>query len=174
MNLDLYIPNIYCKSIYTINYKKLKKNGIKCLLFDLENTIVPYKAIEPDVRIKELFSVLEHDFKIIIISNASKNKVRPFKEILNVDAAYRSWKPYKNKYKQILTRYKYQENEVACIGDQILTDVLGANKMGLTSILVNKMSRYETLPTRINRALETIILKRLAKNKILVKGEYYD
>ena len=54
--LDLFIPDVYQQSIYTINYKKLKKNGIKCLLFDLDNTIAPYKINEPDQNVKELFN----------------------------------------------------------------------------------------------------------------------
>ena len=71
--MDIFIPDVYQKSIYTINYKKLKKNGIKCLLFDLDNTIAPYKVNEPDVKVKELFARLEEDFKVIIVSNSPKN-----------------------------------------------------------------------------------------------------
>ena len=58
---DLLIPDIYDQSIYTINYKKLKKNGIKCLLFDLDNTIAPYKVNVPDQKVKELFARLEEE-----------------------------------------------------------------------------------------------------------------
>ena len=72
--LDLFIPDVYAQSIYTINYKKLKKNGIKCLLFDLDNTIASYKTKEPDQKVKELIARLEEDFKVIIISNSNKNR----------------------------------------------------------------------------------------------------
>ena len=172
--MDKFIPDVYQKSVYTINYKKLKKNGIKCLLFDLDNTIVPYKVGEPDTKIRELFAVLEKDFKVIIVSNSNKNRLRPFKEKLNVDVAFSSRKPLKTKYKKILDLYHFEINEVACIGDQLLTDILGANRMEFTSILVNKIAPYETVPTKINRFFERIILKRLEKKHILVKGEYYD
>lgn len=172
--MDIFIPDVYQKSIYTINYKKLKKNGIKCLLFDLDNTIAPYKVNEPDVKVKELFARLEEDFKVIIISNSPKNRIRPFKEKLNVDCAYSSRKPFKTKYKKILEIYNFEIDEVACIGDQILTDILGANRMGFTSILVNRVAKYETIFTRFNRFFEGFILKNLAKKNILVSGEYYD
>lgn len=172
--MDIFIPDVYQKSIYTINYKKLKKNGIKCLLFDLDNTIAPYKVNEPDVKVKELFARLEEDFKVIIISNSPKNRIRPFKEKLNVDCAYSSRKPFKTKYKKILEIYNFKIDEVACIGDQILTDILGANRMGFTSILVNRVAKYETIFTRFNRFFEGFILKNLAKKNILVSGEYYD
>lgn len=172
--LDLFIPDVYQQSIYTINYKKLKKNGIKCLLFDLDNTIASYKINEPDQNVKELFNRLEQDFKVIIISNSGKNRLRPFKEILNVDVAFSSKKPLKGKYKKILELYHFKIDEVACIGDQLLTDILGANRMGLTSILVNRVAKYEMFPTRINRFMEKFILKKLAKQNILVSGVYYD
>jgi len=172
--MDMFIPDIYAQSIYTINYKKLKKNGIKCLLIDLDNTIAPYKIDEPDIKVKELFARLESDFKIIIMSNSGKKRLRPFKEKLNVDVAFSSKKPLKGKYKKILELYRFKTPEVACIGDQILTDVLGANRMGFTSILINKMAKYETFNTRINRFFEGFILRSLSKKGILVSGEYYD
>lgn len=172
--MDKFIPDIYQKSIYTIDYKKLKKNGIKCLLFDLDNTIAPYKTLEPDTKVKELFANLSNDFKIIIISNSNKNRLRPFKEKLNVDTAYSSKKPFKFKYKKILEIYKFKIDEIACIGDQLLTDILGANRMGFTSILVNRVAKYETIFTRFNRFFEKFILKKLAKKNLLVMGEYYD
>ncbi len=172
--MDKFIPDVYQKSIYTINYQKLKKNGIKCLLFDLDNTCVSYKTLEPDLKLKELFSVLENDFKVIIISNSNKKRLRPFKEKLNVDVAFSSHKPLKKKYKKILQLYKYKVSEVACIGDQLLTDIYGANRMELTSILVNPIARCEILPTKINRFFERFILKKLAKKDILIMGEYYD
>ena len=172
--MDKFIPDIYNQSIYTINYAKLKKNGIKCILLDLDNTIAPYKTKEPDQKLKELVASLERDFKIIILSNGRKNRVRPFKEKLNVDSAYSSCKPFKRKYKKIKELYKLEENEIACIGDQLITDIYGANNMGFTSILVNRISSYEPFGTRINRFFERFILRRLARKKILVKGEYYD
>lgn len=172
--MDKFIPDVYQKSVYTINYKKLKKNGIKCLLFDLDNTIVPYSVNEPDSKIKELFAVLEMDFKVIIISNSNKNRLRPFKEKLNVDVAYSSRKPLKKKYKKILELYHFKESEIACVGDQLLTDIFGANRMGFTSILVNRIAKFENNFTKVNRFFEKFIMKKLAKKHILVQGEYYD
>lgn len=172
--MDNFIPDIYSQSIFTIDYKKLKKNGIKCLLFDLDNTIVPYTVSDVPQKIKDLFAILSNDFKLIIISNSSKNRLRPFKEKLNVDCSFSSRKPFKKKYKKILDLYHFTEDEIAAIGDQLLTDILGANRMGFTSVLVNSLAPFEPLPTRINRFFEKKILKRLKKKKLLVKGEYYD
>ena len=133
-----------------------------------------YKVTEPDQKVKELIARLEADFKVIIVSNSGKNRLRPFKEKLNVDVAFSSKKPLKTKYKKILSLYKFKIDEVACIGDQLLTDILGANRMGFTSILVNRVAKYEMFPTRVNRFIEKRILNKLAKKNILVSGVYYD
>lgn len=172
--MNLYVPDVYQKSIYTINYNKLKTQGIKCLVFDLDNTIEPYKELEPSKKLTELMTFLKDDFKIVIMSNNNKERVRPFKENLNVDAAHSSKKPLKNKYKKILSMYNFEPNEVACIGDQIMTDVFGANRMGMISILVHQISPIEPLGTKFNRFFERIIVKRLNKKGCLIKGEFYE
>ena len=169
--MDKFVPDLFYKNIYLINYQKLKKMGIKCLIFDLDNTISSYETNEPDKKLKELFYKLTKDFKIILLSNNTKNRVRPFKEKLNVDSSYKSGKPFKKKYQKILELYNYQDTEIACIGDQLLTDILGANKMGFTSILVNPISPNEPFRTRINRFFERKIIKKLKINGILVIGE---
>lgn len=172
--MDIFIPDIYQKSIYDINYKKLKKSGIKCILFDLDNTLVPYTTKEPSKEVKDLFARLNSDFKLIILSNSGKNRLRPFKQILNVDVAYSSKKPLKGKYKKILEIYGYKKEEIAAIGDQLMTDVYGANRMGMTSIFVNRIGPVEPITTRFNRIWERKLIKRFNKKGVLIQGEYYD
>jgi len=172
---DKFVPDIYEKSIYTIDYKKLKKRGIKCLVFDLDNTIAPYTLKKPNKKLKDLFEELKDmKFKLIIISNEIKKRVEPFKDNLGIDSAYLSMKPFKKKYKKIQKLYNYKDTEIACIGDQLVTDILGANRMGFTSILVNPISTNEFVTTRISRFFENIIIKYLTKGKLLKRGKYYD
>lgn len=173
--MDQFRPDIYQKSIYDINYQKLKNNGIRCLIFDLDNTIAPIDIEVPDKRLLEFFLYLEDlGFKTIILSNASKKRVTPFKEKCNIDSAFKSKKPWKGKYLKILNMYPYKDIEIACIGDQLLTDIYGANRMGFTSILVNPISKKEYLVTKINRRIEKIILKNFQKRGIFLKGQYYE
>jgi len=172
---DKFVPDIYEKSIYTIDYGKLKKRGIKCLIFDLDNTIAPTNIKKPNKKIKDLFEELKDmKFKIIIMSNEIKSRVEPFKDNLGIDSAYFSLKPLKRKYKKILKLYNYKDTEIACIGDQLGTDILGANRMGFTSILVNPISTNEFVTKRISRFFENIIIKYLTKGKLLKRGKYYD
>ena len=172
--MDVFIPDVYQKSIYDINYKKLKKAGIKCLLFDLDNTLVPYTTKEPNKQIKDLFAELSNSFKVIIMSNSGKNRLRTFKEKLNVDVAYSSHKPLKKKYKKIMEIYNFKPEEIAAIGDQLMTDIFGANRLGIMTVLVNRIGPVEPITTRFNRIWERKLIKKFNKKGVLIHGEYYD
>jgi len=173
--VNIFLPDIYQKSIYAINYENLKNAGIKIVLFDLDNTISPVGAHEPSKKAMDLFDdIKKMGLKPVIMSNSGKKRVAPFKEGLFVDAAYTSCKPLKRKYKKILNTYDVKPTEVAAVGDQILTDILGANKMGITSILVNQISTTDFKGTKINRFFENIILNFYTKKGVFKKGEYYE
>ena len=173
--LTKFVPDKYQKSIYTINYKKLKREGIKCILFDLDNTLVPTSVDTPDKKlINQINDIKALGFKIIIMSNSPKSRVAPFQKGLLVDAAAFALKPKKDKYEKILKTYKYKEKEVCSIGDQIVTDIFGSNRMGITSIYVNPMGTKDFFATVFNRFLEKKILKRLAKKDLFLKERYYD
>lgn len=173
--MDIFIPDIYAQSIFTIDYDKLKERNIKCILFDVDNTMVPLSVKEPDKKLKDLIARVEDKgFKVIILSNGSKGRVEPFKEGLNIDAAHSSMKPLKNKYKKIMKIYNFKDTEIAAVGDQLLTDIFGANRMGFTSILINPISNVDGVFTKINRAIENRIFKSLSKRGLFQKGEYHD
>lgn len=173
--IEKVIPDIYQKSIYYINYDKLYKKGIRCIIFDLDNTITPSHVKKPTKRLKRLFDELrDKGFKVIIMSNAPKYRIEPFKTYLNVDACAFSLKPRKNKYERIMEKFKYKHTEVAAVGDQLLTDIYGANKLDLTSILVNPLTDHDFTITFINRIIEKFIYDRLDKKELFMKGQYYE
>ena len=80
----------------------------------------------------------------------------------------------KKKYLKIMDIYKFKYHEIAAIGDQLLTDIYGANRIGITSILINPMGEQEKFCTKINRFFESFLYRKLRKKGILRKGEYYD
>jgi len=173
--LSILVPDIYQKSIYDIDYAKLKRNGIKCLIFDLDNTLAAINIKSPNKKLKDLIEDLKAmDFKILIVSNAPKKRVEPFKEILCLDSSYLSMKPMKRKFQKVIKTYKFKPSQIVVIGDQLLTDVWGANRMGFTSILVNPIGTLDFAATKLNRFLEGIIYRRLEKNDLLKKGHYYE
>lgn len=173
--MELYIPDIYQKSVYAIDYQKLINRGIKCLLFDLDNTLVPISDKKPNEKVKEFISKLKGlGFKVIIFSNSNKRRLLPFKNELEVDCSASSGKPRPNKFLQVLRIYGYSISEVAIIGDQLLTDVIGGNRIGITTILVNPISTKDFFWTRFSRRKEAKIMQKLRDNDLFVKGRYYE
>ena len=154
---------IYKKNIYEINYNKLKEKNIKCLLFDLDNTCATIEEKEPSKELIKLFTKLKKmNFDIYIFSNALAKRVEKIKKKLNVNSIPFALKPFKRNYKKIVDIYK--KEEIVMIGDQIFTDVLGANRLGITTILVEPINNKDLFLTKINRLLE----------KLVRKGDYYE
>lgn len=173
--MDIFVPDMYQKSIYSINYEKLLDSGIKCLLFDLDNTCVPYVEKVPSKKLISLFdSLKDMGFKVIIFSNASKKRLEPFKNELLVDCSYSSKKPSKRKFLKVLKMFNFDLSEVAIIGDQLFTDIFGGNRIGIKTILVNPMSDKDMPVTKIFRFLEKIQYRKMSKRGILILGKYYE
>ena len=173
--MDILIPDMYQKSIYSIDYEKLYDYGIRCLLFDLDNTCVPYVEKVPSKKLIDLFDYLKDmGFKVILFSNATKKRLEVFKNTLVVDCSYSSRKPSKRKFLKVLKMYNFDLSEVAIIGDQLFTDILGGNRVGIKTILVNPMSKKDMPLTFIFRILERGQFKKFRKRGILKLGEYYE
>lgn len=165
-------PNIYQKDVFKINYDKLLKRNIKNLLFDIDNTIASGKDKLPSKEIFELFKNLKKQgFNVFIITNALKRRALRFAKSLDTKTYYFSMKPSPRNYKKIIKEHNLDINTIAAIGDQIYTDILGANKLGITSILADPISKHEFITTKINRLKEN---KLINKTKIIKKGEYYE
>lgn len=173
--MEQYIPDVYQKSIYTIDYQKLKSNGIRCLLFDLDNTLVPASVKVPNKKIQDLFTELkEQSFELILYSNSGKKRVRAFAERLEISYVSSACKPFPKNYLKVMKDYHYEESQVAMIGDQMLTDILGGNRVGITTVLVNPVSKHDMVFTKVNRFLEDRIIRKLRENDLFMKGKYYD
>ena len=135
--MENFVPDIYKESIYTIDYKKLKQSGIKCLLFDLDNTLVSYRDKLPTKKVKDLFTKLKKmGFKVIIFSNSGSKRLKPFKEQLDVDVCSRCFKPSPNKFLYVINEYKLEVSQIAIIGDQFYTDIIGGNRVGIVGSAV--------------------------------------
>ena len=167
--MNKFFPNMYAKDIYNIDYKKLRSNGIKVLLFDFDNTLIEkgnYKINKEAVR---LIKALKKDFLIYIVTNSIHiRKLKKVCEELDVIYISGSRKPFKSGFKRMALTNK--SSEIAMIGDQLITDVLGGNRMGYYTILIDPINNNELLSTRINRVIEKFILKKIN----VKRGAYYD
>lgn len=168
-------PNLYYKDIFSINYSKLRSKGVRCLLFDLDNTIEPILIPYPDSEDVRLFSKLKiMGFKVIIMSNSKRSRVVKFAKKLGVDYNFLSAKPFIKVYLKLMYKYNFKPDEIACIGDQLLTDVYGANNAKMVSVLVDKISDVELKKTKINRFLENFIFAYFKGKDVFIKGRYYE
>lgn len=172
--MEMYVPDIYQKDIFSINYDKLKKDGIRLLLFDLDNTIAPFNKKEADISVKELFTELKSKgFIVSIFSNSPKLRCMRFAEDLEIEYVYGAMKPKPDKFLKTLKKYKVEVDEAAIIGDQLLTDIKGGNNVGIITIFLDPYSSYDPIWTRIARRKERRIKNRL-RELGLFKGRYYD
>ena len=172
--MEVYIPDIYQENIYKINYDSLILRGIKCIIFDLDNTLVTIKEKLPTNENIELFKDLKNKgFRLYLASNSIKRRVKPFKEELKVDYVYRAKKPDTEKLNELIIRSKFGIDEIALIGDSMVDDVVCGNTLGITTILVDQLGRREFPRAKFRRFKEKRIQKKLRDKDLFVKGRYY-
>lgn len=161
MNMKLFKPDAYFPTIHDINLLALYEQGIRLILTDLDNTLVKYNAPEPTEEIIAFKNEAEKlGMKVVVISNNKEKRVKPFADKLQVEYVSRAKKPFKASYKKFLNEYK--RHEIAIIGDQLMTDILGGNRMGFYTILVDVIDRQkEQFGTKINRLFERMIRRKL-------------
>ena len=170
-SIDLVTPKNYVKSIKDINYKKLLNKGYKNLIFDIDNTIMPVNDINVTKDLKDFFENLKKDFNICILSNNGEERVAPVKEALQVKGFANAKKPSKHAYDKALELLGSTSSNTVMIGDQMLSDIVFANRYNLYSILVEPYKNKYDIKTGTSRVLQNIIMKKI-KDKI-TRYNYY-
>lgn len=160
-----YVPLACYETVYDIDYQTLYQSGKRIILLDLDNTLLSYDKLHPNQSLHDLFDHLrEIQFFIIVISNNRKKRVALFADAIGCPFVASAKKPLSFGYRRALKRFKIDKDQVVCIGDQVLTDVLGAKRMGFDCILVHPLKRKsEKWFTKCNRRLEAFIKKRVLK-----------
>lgn len=152
------LPKMQVKSVFDLEYRFFKENNIKVIIFDIDNTLVPHgKPSTPEVK-RFIEGLLEKGLTVCLLSNNCKKRVEIFNHDLKLFAIYRGMKPLSKYFKIILRKYNAMPQETAIIGDQLLSDILGGNLMGMFTILVSPISSKESLIVKPKRWLEKIIL----------------
>ncbi len=163
--LKIFYPYGYVDSVFTIDYEKLYNLGYRGLIFDIDNTLV-HHGKDSTPQVDELFRYIQGmGFKTLLLSNNSEERILRFME--NIDSLYISIadKPNTAGYYKAVEMLDMKKEEVIVIGDQIFTDILGANRSGLDSILVKFIRGEGETNFGKRRAVENFILKFYSKNK---------
>ena len=171
--MGLFKPKIYQKNIFDINYKDLKEQGIKCLIYDLDNTLglISHKSCPEET--KQLINKLKKDFIVVISSNNTKKRLKPYLEELGIDGVAWSMKPSIRGLIRIKAKYKLKKKEMCIIGDQIVTDILAGNRYHIKTVLVDPLGEKDLKITGLNRKIETRIVKHYEKRGLFERGKYY-
>lgn len=159
-------PDLYFNSIVDISVDILKQNNIKGLILDVDNTLIDTaKNFVPGVDVWHE-NIRSAGIKTIIVSNTNKiEKLNKVSEKLNIEYISFAKKPLKGGFKEALKKLDLNPENVAAIGDQIFTDVMGANRCKIFSILVNPVNEEDIWITKWKRPIERKIVNKYLKTK---------
>ena len=151
-------PDKYLKSTYAIDFEQLYDQGFRGILFDIDNTLVPHGA-PADERAKELFRKLHAmGFNTCLRSNNKEPRVKSFCEKVNSPYIYKAGKPLPKGYLGGIRKMGTTKETTLFVGDQIFTDILGAKRAGLYTILVSPIHPKKEIQIVLKRYLEKIVL----------------
>ncbi len=157
---SIFQPNLYIEKLENLPKDELYAKGYRNILIDLDNTLAPHyeKDIDENSR-KILEDFIAAGFYVVIISNNHTGRVKRFLKGTDFHWIDTAMKPLKYGYKRLLKAHNLKVEETMTIGDQILTDVVGANRMGMYSILVHPLVDKDSFNTRINRIFERFLIR---------------
>lgn len=155
-------------SLLTINMEELKRREIKGIIIDLDNTIIPWDSSELP---SDIFDCLQHwldnGLKICLLSNNTRKRVEQIATTLKIPYVYRAFKPANSGFNKALSLLNLSSAEAAVIGDQLFTDILGGNRLGLFTIWVAPLANQEFIGTKVTRKIERFAVRILRKKGIL-------
>ncbi|WP_157801082.1 YqeG family HAD IIIA-type phosphatase [Bacillus solitudinis] len=162
------LPNEYVKSIYDIDFDNLKKNGIKAIITDLDNTLVEWDRPNSTPEVREWVKKVEElGMKVTIVSNNNEKRVKAFATPEKMVFIHSAKKPIGRSFRLACKNMGVIPSETVVIGDQIFTDVLGGNRAGIQTILVVPVASTDGIATKFNRRMERIILKWMRKKGLI-------
>lgn len=169
----LFIPDCYIRSYRELNIQRLCKLGIKLLVCDIDNTLVAHDVAVPDEDVKQFIKKgKDSGLQIVLVSNNVKERVETFAAELDVKTYPFAQKPLKKTYKKMMRDSGFAVHQIAVLGDQLLTDMLGANRLGFYTILTTPVAQKDLKCTKINRFFENMVFHVLALQGKLHRGEY--
>ncbi|MDN4525469.1 YqeG family HAD IIIA-type phosphatase [Fictibacillus fluitans] len=166
--LKNFLPDEHVQSIFDITPEMLLKRNVKGIITDLDNTLVEWDR--PDATpelIKWFSSFKEKGILITIVSNNTQQRVSSFSDPVQIPFIYSARKPMTRAFKRAIRDMNLKRDEIVVIGDQLLTDVLGGNRLKLHTIMVVPVASTDGLWTRVNRKIERMILSWMKRKGML-------
>jgi len=159
-------PKKYLKSVKDISIEILKENKIRGLVLDVDNTLIDFNRQMPEGIQEWIEKLKQEKIKFCILSNSNKeDKIKSVAKKIDVPYIFFAKKPFKSGFKKAKEILELEYENIAAVGDQIFTDILGANRCKIFSILVEPIEEKDYLLTRIKRPLEKLVIKKYLKKK---------
>ena len=153
-------PTEYCSSTYSIDFQSYYDKGYRGVIFDIDNTLVPHNAMNDERSLALLEELRRIGFSICFVSNNKEPRVKNFVDELHIDGlpdaqyVYKAGKPKKDGYLQGMRIMGTKRKTTLFVGDQLFTDIWGANNARLHSILVKQIDKHEEIQIILKRILE--------------------
>lgn len=161
-----FYPHKTAKNVFELDEKFYTDNGIKGVIFDIDNTLVTHDTVKPPEDILTYFEFLNKmGIKYSIVSNNYKERVDLFCEDLGVPYIARAWKPFKKHLKRICKIFELSPKEVCLVGDQIFTDIYGGKRMKFYTVLVTAVGENETKFVAFKRIFEKAVMNEYCKKQ---------
>lgn len=155
--LKCFYPDRVENSVFDIDFRKLYASGKRGVLFDIDNTLVEHGA-DSNKKVDAFFGGLHKmGFKTCLISNNDEERVTRFNKNINTEYIYKAGKPSGRGYLLAMQKMGVTKDETLFVGDQLFTDIYGANKAGLDNICVRPISPKEEIQIMLKRKLEKIV-----------------
>ena len=159
-------PKKYINNVLEISADFLKEENINGLILDVDNTLLFNDRKMLTGLTQWVENMKKNNIKLCILSNTNKkDKVDKLSKDLKVPYIFFAKKPLKGGFKKAAKILNMKNENIAVVGDQIFTDVIGANRMNMYPILTKPLSQTDILITRIKRPLEEYIIKKYLERK---------
>ena len=170
--LKQFYPKEYVASTYQIPFKEFYKKGIRGVIFDIDNTLVPH-GLPADKRALELFLELRAiGLDTCLLSNNKEPRVASFARQVDSKYIYKSGKPSVKNYLKAMEMMHTDKQTTLFVGDQLFTDVYGANRAGIYGILVKPIHPKEEIQIVMKRKLEAVVLHFYKKEMQKGQGQH--
>lgn len=142
MSLSL-LPTVIIDSVTQLSPNFLKSRGIALLMLDFDNTIVPYTTDVPTILMADwIQAMVQSEIQMCVVSNSRKPRVKVFCQKHGLDCITCAKKPSSKGIRECMEKYDLPAEKCALVGDQIFTDTLGGNRMGVQTILVKAVHNH--------------------------------
>ena len=162
--LRKFYPKRIADSAFVIDYNKLYKEGYRGLIFDIDNTLVEHGADADQRAIDFIAGIKKMGFQVCLISNNKEERVARFNREIKIKYIHNAKKPAKRNYVKATEIMGTTIHNTVFIGDQLFTDVFGANRIGMMTYFVKPIGPKEEIQIVFKRKLERIVLYHYRKD----------